>query len=127
MQQELLNLQKEIYQKNLSYFIQRSFYIINQGVKYTHNWHIDAISEALNEVYKGNIKRLIINMPPRYLKSVCISVAFPAWVLGNNPEKRIITASYSEKLTIKHSTDCRLIIESDWFKNIFNDGILSNN
>lgn len=127
MQQKLLNLQKEIYQNNLSYFIQRSFYIINQGVKYTHNWHIDAISEALNEVYKGNIKRLIINMPPRYLKSMCISIAFPAWVLGNNPEKRIITASYSEKLTIAHSTNCRLIIESEWFKNIFNDCILSKN
>lgn len=127
MDQNLLLLQKEIYTKSLSSFIQRSFYIVNQGTTYKHNWHIDAISEALNEIYKGNIKRLIINMPPRYLKSFCVSVAFPAWVLGNNPEKRIIVASYSEKLTLKHSTDCRLIIENEWFKKIFNNCILSKN
>ena len=120
-------IQKYIYKNNLNYFIQRSFYIINQGVEYMHNWHIDAISEALNEVNKGNVKRLIINMPPRYLKSVCVSVAFPAWVLGNYPYKRIIVASYSEKLSLKHSTDCRLIMESDWFKNIFDECILSKN
>ena len=127
MQKNILDLQKIIYKNNLSYFIQRSFYIINQGTNYIHNWHIDAISETLNEVYKGNLKRVIINMPPRYLKSVCISVAFPAWILGNNPEKRIIVASYSDKLTIKHSVDCRLIIESEWFKNIFPECILSKN
>ena len=69
-------IQKYIYKNNLNYFIQRSFYIINQGVEYMHNWHIDAISEALNEVNEGNIKRLIINMPPRYLKSICVSVAY---------------------------------------------------
>ena len=127
MERNLSFLQKQIYQNNLSYFIQRSFYIVNQGTKYKHNWHIDAISEALNQIYKGNIKRLIINMPPRYLKSFCVSVAFPAWVLGNNPEKRIIVASYSEKLSLKHSTDCRLIIENEWFQNIFKNCILSKN
>lgn len=124
-----MNLQKQIqqyiYKNNLNYFIKRSFYIINQGVDYIHNWHIDAISEALNEVNNGNIKRLIINMPPRYLKSICVSVAFPAWVLGNNPNKRIVVASYSEKLGLKHSTDCRLIMESKWFKNIFDECVLS--
>lgn len=127
MQEELLDLQRTIYKNNLSYFIQKSFYIINQGTKYIHNWHIDAISEALNEVCNGNIKRLIINMPPRYLKSVCVSASFPAWILGNNPEKRIIVSSYSEKLTLKHSTDCRLIMESQWFKSVFPDCILSKN
>ncbi len=127
MEKNLSSLQKHIYKNNLSYFIQRSFYIVNQGIKYKHNWHIDAIAEALNQVYNGNIKKLIINMPPRYLKSFCVSVAFPAWILGNNPEKRIIVASYSEKLSLKHSTDCRLILENEWFKDIFKNCILSKN
>ena len=121
----LADLQKEIYTNSLLYFIERSFYIINQGAKFINNWHIEAISEALTEVYKGNIKRLLINMPPRYLKSVCVSVAFPAWVLGKDPTKRIIVASYSEKLSLKHSTDCRLIMSNSWFKNIFPECILS--
>ena len=119
------DIEKEIYNNLLNYFIERSFYIINQGQKFVNNWHIEAISEALNEVYNGNIKRLLINMPPRYLKSVCVSVAFPAWVLGKDPTKRIIVASYSEKLAIKHSTDCRLILESSWYKRVFNNTILS--
>lgn len=118
-------IEKEIYNNSLNYFIERSFYIINQGQKFINNWHIGAISEALNEVYNGNIKRLLINMPPRYLKSVCVSVAFPAWVLAKDPTKRIIVASYSEKLAIKHSTDCRLILESNWYKRVFNNTILS--
>ena len=118
-------IEKEIYINSLNYFIERSFYIINQGQKFINNWHIGAISEALNEVYNGNIKRLLINMPPRYLKSICVSVAFPAWVLAKDPTKRIIVASYSEKLAIKHSTDCRLILESSWYKRVFNNTILS--
>lgn len=118
-------IEKEIYNNSLDYFIERSFYIINQGQKFVDNWHIEAISEALNEVYNRNIKRLLINMPPRYLKSVCVSVAFPAWVLGKDPTKRIIVASYSEKLAIKHSTDCRLILESNWYKRVFSNTILS--
>lgn len=115
----IVDLQRQIYSNSLLYFIERSFYIINQRTKFINNWHIEAISEALNEVYKGNIKRLLINMPPRYLKSLCVSVAFPAWVLGKNPSKKIIVTSYSEKLALKHSTDCRLIMESDWFKWVF--------
>ncbi|MBR2141495.1 MAG: phage terminase large subunit [Rickettsiales bacterium] len=125
MNNSILNLKRKIYSNSLSYFTQRSFHIVNCGCEYLHNWHIDAITTTLEEIYNGNIKRLIINMPPRYLKSMCVSVAFPAWILGKNPEKRIIVASYSEKLTIKHSTDCRIIMESEWFKNIFTDCILS--
>lgn len=125
--EKIQKLQKIIYTKHLNYFIERSFYVVNPNSDYIENWHIDLISEALNEVVKGNIKRLIINMPPRYLKSICVSVAFPAWLLGNNPHKRIIVASYSEKLSLKHSTDCRLIMESDWFQNIFDSCVLSKN
>ena len=121
----IIELQKEIYSNSLLYFIERSFYIINQGTKFINNWHLEAIAEALTEIYKGNIKRLLINMPPRYLKSVCVSVAFPAWILGKDPTKRIIVASYSEKLSLKHSTDCRLIVNNNWFKNIFPECILS--
>jgi predicted phage terminase large subunit-like protein len=127
VEQSILKIQKQIYTNSLPHFLQRAFYIVNQGTDYEHNWHLDAIGEALGEIYNGNIKRLIINIPPRYLKSFCVSVAFPAWVLGKNPQKRIIVASYSEKLTLKHSTDCRLIMKSGWFRNIFPGCVLSKN
>ena len=114
-------LEKEVLRNDLSSFIAKSFNTINPSVKYNHNWHIDLIAEYLKAVYNGEIKRLIINIPPRSLKSVCVSVAFPAWVLGKKPNSRIIVASYSEILSLKHSLDCRLIVSSKWFKDTFKD------
>ncbi len=118
---------KLLYRDHFYYFLLRSFPIVNQNCYCQKNWHINAISSALEEVMLGNIKRLIINIPPRYLKSFCASVSFPAWILGKYPHKRIIVASYSEKLAIKHSTDCRLIMQSDWFRGLFPNCILSKN
>lgn len=111
---------------DLSSFISKTFTTINPGVRYLHNWHIDLIAEYLQQVYEGNIRRLIINMPPRYLKSVAVSVAFPSWILGNKPNERVIVASYSELLAIKHSTDSRLVVTAPWFKELFPEFELSN-
>ena len=58
-------------------------------------------------------------MPPRNLKSICINVAWPAWLLGHNPSTKIMTACYSQALSNKHSQDCRLIINSSWYQQIF--------
>jgi predicted phage terminase large subunit-like protein len=67
----------------------------------------------------------MINMPPRALKSVCVSVAWPAWLLGHNPSLRIIVASYSQVLSLKHSLDCRAIMETEWYKEMFPETRLS--
>lgn len=71
------------------------------------NWHLDAICHALDQVRLGKTRRLIINLPPRSLKSVIASVAFPAFVLGHDPSKRIICVSYAQDLATKHSNDFR--------------------
>jgi predicted phage terminase large subunit-like protein len=73
----------------------------------------------LEQCASGAIKRLIITLPPRYGKSICASVAFPAFVLGRDPSKRIICASYSENLAGKHAGDCRAVMESDWYRAAF--------
>ncbi|RYE14252.1 MAG: terminase, partial [Rickettsiales bacterium] len=86
------------------------------GVKYDHNWHIDLIADYLTKAADSKIKRLIINIPPRSLKSTCVSVAWPAWLLARNPSARIMCASYSQILSIKHSTDTRLLISSEWYR-----------
>ena len=83
------------------------------------NWHIDLIAEYLLAVQRGEIKRLIINMPPRALKSVCVSVAWPAWLLGHAPDSRILAASYASGLSLKHSLDCRVVLQSPWYQRIF--------
>lgn len=106
---------------DLSSFIQKCFYTVNPGVEYLHNWHIDLIAEHLLACERGDIKRLIINVPPRYLKSLCVSVAWPAWLLGHDPSRRIIAASYAQNLSIKHSLDTRLVITSPWYKKAFSN------
>jgi hypothetical protein len=92
---------------------------VSPGSRYQHNWHLDAIGAYLAACAKGEVKRLIINMPPRMLKSVTVSVAWPAWLMGHDPKTRIMAASYAQSLSIKHSLDCRLVMESRWYRDIF--------
>jgi predicted phage terminase large subunit-like protein len=83
------------------------------------NWHLDAICHALEQVRLGKTRRLIINLPPRSLKSVIASVAFPAFVLGHDPSKRIICVSYAQDLATKHSNDFRALLGSSWYRSLF--------
>lgn len=99
----------------LPYFIADVFKILNPSTEYSNNWHISLISEYLNAVQHGHIKRLIINLPPRSLKSIIVSVAWPAWILGLDPSKRIIAASYTQSLSTKHSLDTKIIMESELY------------
>ena len=74
-----------ILRNDFSTFIERSFYQLNPDVQFLPNWHIEVIASELERCLRGETKRLIINVPPRSLKSHCASVAFPAWVLGHEP------------------------------------------
>jgi len=105
--------------RDLSVFTQKSFRYLEPGIQYMHNWHIDAIAEYLMACHTGEIKRLIVNIPPRYMKSLSISVAYPAWALGNDPSKRFLCASYSSTISKKLSIDCRNLCESRWFNAAF--------
>jgi hypothetical protein len=102
---------------NLATFIHRTFQTVAPAQTYLNNWHIHAIAWYLEQCASGGIKRLVITLPPRYRKSICASVAFPAWVLG--PAKRVICASYSENLASKHSLDCRSVMEASWYRRVF--------
>lgn len=113
------SLLRALLRQDFNSFIHKTFNTINPGTKYEPNWHIELISDYLAAVESGQIRRLIINMPPRGLKSVCVSVAWPAWILGHYPAKRIMAASYSATLSVKHSLDCRYVMESDWYRQLF--------
>lgn len=104
---------------DLSSFIQRSFAAVDPGSRYLHNWHIDAIAHQLERVALGETRRLIITMPPRSLKSISVSIAFVAWMLGRYPRKRILAVSYSESLAEKLAHDCIKVLASDWYQKAF--------
>lgn len=105
--------------RNFPTFIGKTLSTVDPGAQFLPNWHIDLIAEYLEAARKSQITRLIINMPPRSLKSVCVSVAWPAWILGHDPQSRIIASSYAASLSIKHSLDCRLLISDPWYKRVF--------
>lgn len=111
---------------NFPAFLHKSFNFLNPSAQFYYNWHIDLIAEYLRNVEKGNIKRLIINIPPRCLKSVTASIAWSTWLLGQKPERRILTASYSQSISTKFSLDSRFIIESNWYRNLYPKTKISN-
>jgi hypothetical protein len=110
---------KTLLRQDLDAFIEKSFYELNSQTKYLPNWHIEVIASELEKCRRGETKRLIINVPPRSLKSHCASIAFPAFLLGHNPAAQIICASYGQQLADKLAGDCRSVMMSEWYRNLF--------
>jgi hypothetical protein len=100
-------------------FLHKIFAILSPGQTYVRTWHVEAIAWRLERVRRGEVRRLIINMPPRSLKSIAASVGFPAFVLGHDPSRRIICVSYSGDLAKKHANDFRAVLESPWYRSAF--------
>src|SRR5271169_1230548 len=100
-------------------FAQRCFRELNPLTAFAMNWHVEVMGAKLTAVYKGQIRRLIVNVPPRHLKSLLGSVAFPAWCLGREPGKQILCVSYAQDLADKLARDCRRIMTCDWYQRAF--------
>src|SRR6266513_2703155 len=108
-----------ILRSDLGYFAERCFYDLNPQAAFLTNWHIEVIAAKLAAVREGKIRRLIINLPPRHLKSLLASIAFPAWCLGHDPSAQILSVSYGQELADKLARDCRSIMMSPWYRRIF--------
>src|ERR1700732_4618382 len=108
-----------ILRSDLGYFAERCFYDLNPQAAFLSNWHIEVIAAKLAAVRAGKIRRLIINLPPRHLKSLLASIAFPAWCLGHDPSAQILCVSYAQELADKLARDCRSIMMSPWYRQIF--------
>jgi predicted phage terminase large subunit-like protein len=113
------NLANAIYRNDFYSFIRGVFPMVSTSGQFLPNWHIEAMAHALNQVRLGKQTRLIITVPPRYLKSICATVAFPAYLLGHDPTSRIICVSYSDALARSHANDFRAIVGSDKYRDIF--------
>jgi len=88
---------------NLTSFTEFAFGVVRPGIPFKPNWHFEAVTHILSEVASGEVRRLIITLPPRNLKSLCASVALPAWFLGRNPSERVVVVSYSDFLARTHA------------------------
>lgn len=104
---------------NFSVFVERVFAELNPGAEYFDNFHIHVINEALEDLRSGSTRRLGISMPPRSLKSIIVSVAWVAWLLGHDPTQRVICVSYGQDLADKMASDCRQVMQSAWYRRLF--------
>ena len=95
---------------NLTSFTEFAFGVVRPDVPFKPNWHFEAVTEKLSQVACGDVRRLIITLPPRTLKSLCASVALPAWFLGRHPWERVVVVSYSDFLARSHANDFRQLV-----------------
>ncbi len=100
-------------------FLLKAFEEVHPGKILDTNWHIQLLCWLMTRCDEGELKRLLICLCPRSLKSFIISVAWPAWCLGQDPTKKIICISYSDDLAAKLSRDFQRIVISTWYKKAF--------
>ena len=95
------------------------FDVVHPGKSLQMASYIEVVADHLGQVLAGRCNRLMFNLPPRYLKSFITSVAFPAYVLGHDPTKRVIVVSYGSELAVRLANDFRKIISSPRYKSVF--------
>jgi len=105
----------ELCRRSLRKFV-RSIWPLIDPAPFVPSWHIDAICDHLAYVVLGDIRNLMINVPPRSSKSSICSVAFPAWVWCDQPEEQFLCASYASELAKLDAAKMRRLVESEWYQ-----------
>jgi predicted phage terminase large subunit-like protein len=100
-------------------FSEGGFRELNPQKEYMRNWHLQVVAATLEQCRTGKLKRLIINVPPRSLKSHMASICFPAYLLGHNAAARIVCASYAQDLADNLAGSCRTLMMSKFYRDIF--------
>lgn len=112
-----LNIEeRERCEQDFGYFVRRAWPILEPGAQYLHNWHIDAISDHLMAFHRREIRRLLINKPPRCMKSILINQCFPAWEWIHEPSHKFLCGSHDMRLAIDNTVAMRLLVSSPWYQ-----------
>lgn len=111
----LIDIEAERGRRSLSWFIQRGFSQV-ETVQYSHNWHIDCIAEHLQAITRGEIRKLIINVPPASMKSLSVCVFWSAWMWIQDPDIKQLFTSFDSKLTLRDGRRVQQLLNSDWFR-----------
>lgn len=123
----LLELDRLEYEDNLLSFLKGGWKYVDPA-PFSAGWHLEAVAEHLEAVTRGQIKRLLINIPPRMTKSLLVSVAWPAWTWAqrdvlplSGPQVQFLHASYAQTLSLRDSVRCRRLLSSPWFQTLWPD------
>lgn len=116
-----MEIDRECAARSFREFVRQAWSVIEPSTPFVPGWHIDAIIEHLEAVSYGQIRNLLINVPPRHMKSLLVSVLWPAWEWIRWPERRWLFSSYASTLSIRDSVKCRRLIESPWYQALWGD------
>ena len=115
-----------VLRNDMASFIRMAFAEVTPGVALCWDPYLDLISATLADVVHGKTLNLIITMPPRHLKSVCVSVALPAFFLGHHPSSEVMVVSYGQELAKKFAEDTRTIMAGPTYTRIFDTRLTSS-
>jgi predicted phage terminase large subunit-like protein len=107
--------------ENLAAFVKKAWRVLHPSRPLIWSWHYDYLCEVLTLVKRRQLRRVIINIPPRSLKSTLVTIFFPIWVWITEPEHSFLTVSYSLDLSSEHSVIRRLLLQSAWYQRLFGD------
>jgi len=118
----LAKVERELAERRFYEFVIQAWHVVEPVTPFVEGFHIGAIIEHLEAVSQGQIRNLLINVPPRHMKSLLVSVFWPAWEWVRNPHLRYLYSSYAASLSIRDSVKCRRLIESPWYQSRWADG-----
>lgn len=107
---------KVLCERSLRDFVRHAWHVLEPATPLLPGWHIDAICEHLEAQTRGQLKRLVVNMPPRHGKSLLVTVFWPAWEWATRPATQWIFSSYAQTLSTRDSRKCRRLILSPWYR-----------
>lgn len=117
--EELDLIDAELARRDLHHFVKKVWEFVEPDVEFVDNWHIRELCRVLEFVSRGEIQRIIINVPPGTMKSLLVSVMWPAWEWATRPQLRYLTASYGAHLTTRDNLRIKGIIASPWYQRHF--------
>lgn len=112
----LLDVEREIYTRSFYEFVKAAWHILEPGRQFKDNWHIRVVCKYLQMVSEGKCKRLLINVPPRHMKSLLVSAFWPVWDWIRTPTRQFLTASHNQDLSKRDALKSRQVIQSPWFQ-----------
>jgi predicted phage terminase large subunit-like protein len=112
----LEEIDRELATRHLREFVRQAWQVLEPTTVFVPGWHLDAICEHLEAITFGQIRNLLITVPPRHMKSLTVSIFWLCWEWIRWPERRWLFSSYAETLSIRDSVQCRRLIQSPWYR-----------
>ena len=127
--EDRLAVERELSRRSLADFAKLAWHVLEPSTPLRWGWALDAICQHLEAVTYGDIKRLLMNVPPGTMKSLLTGVIFPAWEWGpaGLPSRRFIGTAHKQDLAIRDAMKCRRLIQSRWYQERWPVGLVTDN